>query len=155
MQIHCCNVNKPAVVLSFLLNIVHKPIIFILLWVLWYFSLKMSKVIITLCDDEVAEVASVPSKRRFVGDHEFLPKKPKPILVSFTEGPTWLRQCFSNHLTDGKSNSWADFFKDQCAFCWFANAWRFLAYSQIPHIIMNKLLVLLRKNPSSKVPENT
>ena len=60
---------------------------------------------ITLCDDEVAEVASVPSKRRFVGDHEFSPKKPKPILVSFTEGPTWLRQCFSNHLTDGKSNS--------------------------------------------------
>ena len=45
----------------------------------------MSKVIITLCDDEVA---SVPSKRRFVGDHEFLPKKPKPLLVSFTEDPT-------------------------------------------------------------------
>ena len=50
----------------------------------------MSKVIINLCDDEVAEVASVPSKRRFVGDHEFLPKKPKPILVSFTEGVAWL-----------------------------------------------------------------
>ena len=65
----------------------------------------MSKVIITSPDDEVAEVASVPSKRRFVGDHAFLPKKPKPILVSFAKGPTWLRQYFSNHLTDGKSNS--------------------------------------------------
>ena len=54
-------------------------------------------------DGELDEVASVPSKRKSVGDDEFLPKKPKPILVSFTEGPTWPRQCFSNHLTDGKS----------------------------------------------------
>ena len=51
----------------------------------------MSKEIIILCDDELDEVASVPSKGKSVGDHEFLPKKPKPILVSSTEGPTWLR----------------------------------------------------------------